>query len=39
MMTKWNEQAALNNNLRASDINPGGADKAKMDSKKLMKIN
>jgi hypothetical protein len=34
-MTKWNEQAARNNNLRASDLNPAGADKAKMDSKTI----
>jgi hypothetical protein len=33
MMTKWNEQAARNNNLRASDINPAGADEVKMDPK------
>ncbi|MDO7488558.1 hypothetical protein [Peribacillus sp. NPDC096448] len=35
MMTKWNEQAATNNNLRASDLNPDGADKGKMDSKTI----
>ncbi|MFE4811433.1 hypothetical protein ACFQ9Y_09740 [Peribacillus simplex] len=35
MMTKWNEQAAPNNNLRASDLYPGEADKAKMDSKTI----
>lgn len=35
MMTKWNEQAAPNNNLRASDLNPREADKAKMDSKTI----
>ncbi|MBT2648694.1 hypothetical protein J7E52_18650 [Bacillus sp. ISL-34] len=35
MMTKWNEQAAPNNNLRASDFNPDGADKAKMDTKTI----
>ncbi|WP_179890960.1 hypothetical protein [Bacillus sp. AFS017274] len=35
MMAKWNEQAAPNNNLRASDLNPGEADKAKMDSKTI----
>ncbi len=34
-MTKWNEQAARNNNLRASDLNPAGADKGKMDSKTI----
>ncbi|WP_185150842.1 hypothetical protein [Peribacillus simplex] len=35
MMAKWNEQAAPNNNLRASDLNPDEADKAKMDSKTI----
>jgi hypothetical protein len=35
LMTKWNEQASRNNNLRASDINPDAADKGKMDSKKI----
>ncbi|MFJ8070867.1 MULTISPECIES: hypothetical protein [Peribacillus] len=34
-MTKWNEQAARNNNLRASDLNPAGADKAKLDPKTI----
>ncbi|MDQ7860859.1 hypothetical protein RCO48_06750 [Peribacillus frigoritolerans] len=34
-MTKWNEQASRNNNLRASDLNPDAADKGKMDSKKI----
>ncbi|MED3995498.1 hypothetical protein [Peribacillus frigoritolerans] len=35
MMTKWNEQASRNNNLRASDLNPDEADKGKMDSKTI----
>ncbi|USK78098.1 hypothetical protein QRD90_14215 [Peribacillus frigoritolerans] len=35
MMTKWNEQASRNNNLRASDLNPDGADKGKTDSKTI----
>jgi hypothetical protein len=35
LMTKWNEQASRNNNLRASDINPDAAGKGKMDSKTI----
>ncbi|WP_260286458.1 hypothetical protein [Peribacillus aracenensis] len=35
MMTKWNKQAAPNNNLRASDLNPCEVENAKMDSKTI----
>ncbi|MGG4268160.1 hypothetical protein [Peribacillus simplex] len=35
MVTKWNEQAAPNNNLKASDFNQDGAEKAKVDSKTI----
>ncbi|SNT27332.1 hypothetical protein [Bacillus sp. OK838] len=35
MMTKWNEQAAPNNNLKVSDFNQDEAEKAKVGSKTI----
>ncbi|CAH0147215.1 hypothetical protein SRABI96_00617 [Peribacillus sp. Bi96] len=35
MMTKWNEQAAPDNNLKANDINQDEAKKTKMGSETI----
>ncbi|MGE7759977.1 hypothetical protein [Peribacillus sp. NPDC097895] len=35
MMTKWNEQAAPDNNLKASDLNQDEAKKAKTGSETI----
>ncbi|WP_207440745.1 hypothetical protein [Bacillus sp. SD075] len=35
-LRRWNVQTALNNNLKASDLNPDVADKAKMGSQTIV---